>query len=131
MESTTISQRASGSAVHYRWNILSEVRISVCSKPLPEAITLQIDKVFGREISGKRREDLQCIAKHLCNDFVRVLSGASQEDDCVAPIKRALLSMDSRKNFTCARKAGIALLSNVSTRLIMLTLFRLGSMSQA
>ena len=131
IESTTISQRSSGSAASYRWRILSEVGISVSSKPLPEAIRLQTNEIFGREISNGRRGELQYVAKQLCDDFVQALTGASHIDNCVAPIKHALLSMDSCKNFGFPRNIGIAFLSHVSTWLILLTSFRLGSTAQA
>ena len=91
------------------------MRISVCSKALPEAVTERINEVFGREISDKRRGDLQCIIKHLCNNFVHILSGDSHVDECVASIRRALSSMDSSENFEISMKVGIAFLSNVST----------------
>ena len=115
MESTTVPQRSSGSADNHRWGILNEVRISVCSGPLPEAIKPEIDNVLGLEISDKWRGELQCIAKHLCDGCVQVSSGDSHEDDCVEPIKRALLSMDSSKNFDFPMKIGIPFLYDVST----------------
>ena len=108
MESIAASRRSSRSAAHYRWRILREARISVCSKPLPEAVTERINGIFGREISDKRRGDLQCIAKHLCNNFVHILSGDSHVDEYVASIRRALSSMDGSENFEILMKAGIA-----------------------
>ena len=61
-------------------------------------------------MSDKRRGELQCIAKHLCDDLVQVLFGALHFhlDDLMAPIKRALLPMDGSKNFGFPRNIGIA-----------------------
>ena len=76
---------------------------------------LEVDNVLGREISNKRRGELQCIAKHPCDGCVQVSSGDSPKNDCVEPIKRSLLSIDSRKDFDFLMKIGLAFLSNVST----------------
>ena len=65
IESTALSQRSSRLAAHYRWRTLRELRTSVCSELLPEAVTERINKVFGQEISDNRRGVLQYIAEHL------------------------------------------------------------------
>jgi hypothetical protein len=63
-----------------------------------------------KDMSKERKRELYRIAEQLCKDFDGVLEGANREDDCVEPIRSALVSMDSDTKFDFPRKAGMSVL---------------------
>ena len=78
--------------------------------PTPDEIRAQIDAVIQREISSERKKRLSCITQQLNDTFVRVITQAAGEDDCIEPFYNALFSMDHSESLTFPRKAGIVTL---------------------
>lgn len=122
-ETTSVQSQASYTAARYRFFALNKVKIFICPGPPPKEIQPRINAVVRRTVSEEKKRELSCIANSLCNKFVRILQGASGEDDCVEPIHIALSAMDSGEKFDFPRKAGTVTLSYSSVHIVVLTLF--------
>ncbi len=114
------SQKSSGTSAHYRYTILSKARIYIHHMPTPDEIRAQIDAVIQREVSSERKEKLSSITQQLNDSFIRVVTFALGEDDCIEPLYHALSSMDHSESLTFARKAGMVTLL-LSLHTFMLT----------
>lgn len=121
-ETASVRSQASYTAAHYRINVLQPAGIFVRHGPLPKEVQPQIDKVIQRKISEERKLEICRIAKTLCHDFLNVLGRMSTKDDCIAPIHRALSSLDGGGKFGFIRKAGPVLPFLVSIWNVILTL---------
>ena len=121
-ETKSFQSQTSYTAARYRLFALSKVKIFIRPGPLPEEIRPRIDVIVQRTVSEERKRKLCGIANSLCNEFIRVLQGASREDDCVEPIHVALSAMDSGKKFGFPRKAGNVTLYQSSVHMVVLTL---------
>lgn len=101
------SQKSSGTAANYRHAILSKAEIHIHHMPTPEEICAQLDAIIQHEITPERKKTLSSIAQKLSNSFVKVITQASGEDDCIEPFYLALSSMDHSESLAFQRKAGI------------------------
>ena len=108
MTDSTISQKSSSTAAHYRQAILRRAKIYIRSRPPPEEIQKQIDAILEKD-SLEKKQFLTNITNVMCDDFAVVLEVAAGEDDCVEILYRALSSMDELKRLALVRKAGIML----------------------
>ena len=101
------SQKSSVSNSFYRYYILDQARIYIRPEPPPIDIQAQMDIIFEREISEKRRKEISGIAKKMSQSFINNLRGAHREDDLVELIYEALHMMHKDETFDFLRKAGI------------------------
>lgn len=106
-ETASVRSQQSQTAANYRFITLRDARIRIQLESPPEEIQNRINAIIQRDIPHKRKQELECIAKILCSDFIDVLSGASSEDDYIARIFVALSSMDNTRKLGFKRKAGI------------------------
>ena len=116
------SQKSSGTSANYRHAILSKAGIHVHRMPTPKEICAQIDAIIQRKVIPEREETLSCIAQQLRDRFVKVITQASGEDDCIEPFYHALSSMDHSESLAFQRKAGIVSLLNPCVPLCLLHL---------
>ena len=121
-ETKSVQSQTSYTAARYRLFALNKVKIFIRPGPLPKEIRPRIDAIVQRTVSDGRKRELCDIANSLCNEFIRVLEGASREDDCVEPIHTALSAMDKGKKFGFPRKAGNVTLYQSSVHMVVLTL---------
>lgn len=103
------SQKSSPSNSFYRYHILDQARIYVRPEPPPLEIQAQMDVIFKREISERRRREISSIAKKISQKFINNLRGAHREDDLVELVYEALRLMHKDETFDFPRKAGILL----------------------
>lgn len=101
------SQKSFVSNTFYRYHILYQARINIRPEPPPMDIQAQMDVIFEREITEKRRREISDIAKKTSQSFIKNLQGAHGEDDLVEPIYEALRMMHKDQTFSFPRKAGI------------------------
>ena len=120
-ETTSISSSATFTAAQYRFNTLRNARIFVRHEAPIKEVQCRIDHVVRRETSEERKCHLSRIAETLCNEFITILSRPGREDDCIEPIQCALSSMDSDQKFDFLRKAGMALPSNITNYLMLMS----------
>ncbi|MCJ1470383.1 hypothetical protein MMC07_009028, partial [Pseudocyphellaria aurata] len=99
------SQKLSVSNSFYRYHILDQARIYVRPEPPPMDIQAQMDVIFEREISEKRRKEISGIAKKISQSFINNLRGAHREDDLVKLIYEAFRMMHKDESFDFPRKA--------------------------
>ena len=108
---TQSSQKSSFTAAHYRLFILREANIIFQFKSVPDEVSTAITTVLEHNISSERKKVLSGIASNLHERFIRTLSTAAREDDCVKKFYEALSSL-GYGNLQTARKAGIVPLIN-------------------
>ena len=109
-DSTSLrSQKSSVSNSLYRYHILKQARIYVCPEPPPMNIQAQMNVIFEREISEKRRREISGKAKKTSQKFINNLRGAHREDDLIELVYEALRMMHKDETFDFSRKAGIVL----------------------
>ena len=78
-------------------------------EPPPKEIRSQLDVIYKRKISDKRKRQISDLAKKKSQDFINNLRGAHREDDLVELIYEAFRELYPDEVFDCPRKAGTVL----------------------
>ena len=78
-------------------------------EPPPKEIRSQLDIIYKRKISDKRKRQISDIAKKKSQGFINNLRGAHREDDLVELIYEAFRELCPDEVFDCSRKAGTVL----------------------
>ncbi|KAL9032336.1 MAG: hypothetical protein Q9180_006560, partial [Flavoplaca navasiana] len=88
----------------YRYNILRRARIQIHSRPPPATLQPQLDLIFKREVTHKRKREARDMAKRESEKFCDNLEGASREDDLVEVAHEALFSIHGDSTLIHCRK---------------------------
>lgn len=103
------SQKSSASNSFYRYHILEGAKIFIHPEPPPKEIRSQLDIIYKRKISDKKKRQISDIAKKKSQGFINNLRGAHREDDLVKLIYKAFRELYPDKVFDYPRKAGTVL----------------------
>ena len=105
--SSQMSQKSSFSNARYRLEVLANANIIFRFHSVPQHIHVRINSIVRRKPSTERVSEIANIGKAFHCEFVKILSVAAREDDCIELINQALFKMDKEKRFSFPRKAGI------------------------
>ena len=100
---STRSQTISHALWEYRSKILKAAKLHIVNEVVEED---KFKHIAERTLTSEQEVKVEKIATELCQAVQETLKGASREDDCLAPIHRALECLGGHDVFLYPRKAG-------------------------